>query len=133
MIDERISKTLSELETSLRSVESARKQVEKTVNSYDGLKSTTAEYVSELGNVTTNVKELVDSVGKDYTQKVKTFEKDRETLVNATTSAIQELSNATDGFKYSLSKVQSQLKYSLIVNVVSLVAIIGIIILFIIK
>ena len=77
MIDERISKTLSELETSLRSVESARKQVEKTVNSYDGLKSTTAEYVSELGNVTTNVKELVDSVGKDYTQKVKTFEKDR--------------------------------------------------------
>lgn len=133
MIDERISKTLSELETSLRSVESARKQVEKTVNSYDGLKSTTAEYVSELGNVTTNVKELVDSVGKDYTQKVKTFEKDRETLVNATTSAIQELSNATDGFKYSLSKVQSQLKYSLIVNAVSLVAIIGIIILFIIK
>lgn len=133
MIDERINKTLSELESSLRSVESARKQVEKTVNSYDGLKSTTAEYVSELGNVTTKIKEVVDSIGKDYTQKIKAFEKDRETIVSSTTSAIQELSKATDGFKDSLSKVQSQLKYSLIVNAISLVAIVSVIILLIAK
>lgn len=130
MIDERITQTLSELETSLRNVESARKQVEKTVNSYEGLKATTSEYVNELGKITTKVKELADYIGKDYMQKVKAFEKDRETVVNATTSAIQELSNATNGFKSSLLKIQSQLKYSLIVNAVSLATIIVIIILF---
>lgn len=35
MIDEKINKTLSELEANLRNVESARKQVESTVNSYE--------------------------------------------------------------------------------------------------
>lgn len=133
MIDERINKTLSELESNLRSVESARKQVEKTVNSYDGLKSTTAGYVSELGNVTTKVKELVDSIGKDYTQKNKAFEKDRETIVSATTSAIQELSNAIDGFNKSLSNVQTQLKYILLANVFSLVVIVSVFFLLIAK
>lgn len=133
MIDERINKTLSELESNLRSIESARKQVEKTVNSYDGLKSTTAGYVSELGNVTTKVKELVDSIGKDYTQKIKAFEKDRETIVSATTSAIQELSNAIDGFNKSLSNVQTQLKYILLANVFSLVVIVSVFFLLIAK
>ena len=129
MIDERITKTLSELEIGLRNVESARKQVEKTVNSYDGLKTTTAEYVNELGNVTTKVKELVNSIEIDYTQKVKAFEKDRETIVSTATSAIQELSNATEGFKNSLLKVKSQLKYSLLINAVTFIAVVVILVL----
>lgn len=133
MIDERITKTLSELESSLRNVESARKQVENTVNSYDGLKATTSEYVNKLGNVTTKVKELTESVGKDYAQKVKDYEKDRETVVDATTSAIQQLSDATESFKSSLLKVQSRLIISLIINAVSLAAIISILILFLSK
>ena len=129
MIDERITKTLSELEIGLRNVESARKQVEKTVNSYDGLKTTTAEYVNELGNVTTKVKELVNSIEIDYTQKVKAFEKDRETIVSTATSAIQELSNATENFKNSLLKVKSQLKYSLLINAVTFIAVVVILVL----
>lgn len=129
MIDERITKTLSELEIGLRNVESARKQVEKTVNSYDELKTTTAEYVNELGNVTTKVKELVNSIEKDYTQKVKAFEKDRETIVSTSTSAIQELSNATEYFKNSLLKVKSQLKYSLLINAVTFIAVVVILVL----
>ena len=75
MIDEKINNSLRELEQGLKNVESARKQVEKTVSSYDGLNKTTAEYVSQLGVITTKVKELVDSIGKDYDQKVKAFEK----------------------------------------------------------
>lgn len=129
MIDERITKTLSELEIGLRNVESARKQVEKTVNSYEELKTTTAEYVNELGNVTTKVKELVNSIEKDYTQKVKAFEKDRETIVSTSTSAIQELSNATEYFKNSLLKVKSQLKYSLLINAVTFIAVVVILVL----
>ena len=43
MIDEKINNSLRELEQGLKNVESARKQVEKTVSSYDGLNKTTAD------------------------------------------------------------------------------------------
>lgn len=123
MIDEKINNSLKELEQGLKNVESARKQVEKTVSSYDGLNKTTAEYVSQLGVITTKVKELVDSIGKDYDQKVKAFEKDREAVIKASNTATEKLSNATEEFKESLFEIQTKLKYSLIVNAVSLVAI----------
>lgn len=127
MIDEKINNSLRELEQGLKSMESARKQVEKTVNSYDGLNSTTAEYVSKLGTITTKIQELVDTIGKDYSQKVKAFEKDCETVINASTAATEKLSKASEEFKDSLVDVQTKLKYSLILNVVSLV-VIGIIV-----
>ena len=123
MIDEKINNSLRELEQGLKSMESARKQVEKTVNSYDGLNSTTAEYVSKLGTITTKIQELVDTIGKDYSQKVKAFEKDRETVINASTVATEKLSNATEEYKDSLVEIETKLKYSLIVNAVSLAAI----------
>ena len=37
MIEEKINNSLKELEEGLKDIESARKQVEKTVSSYDGL------------------------------------------------------------------------------------------------
>ena len=87
MIEEKINNSLKELEEGLKDIESARKQVEKTVSSYDGLTKTTGEYVTKLGNITTKVQELVDSIGKDYDQKIKAFEKDRDTIVNASNAA----------------------------------------------
>lgn len=123
MIDEKINNSLRELEQGLKSMESARKQVEKTVNSYDGLNSTTAEYVSKLGTITTKIQELVDTIGKDYSQKVKAFEKDRESVVNASTAAAEKLSNATEEFKDSLVEIQTKLKYCLIGNAISFVGI----------
>ena len=48
MIDQRINDTLKELEQALINIDSARSQVEKTVNSFDGLNSSTSEYVSQL-------------------------------------------------------------------------------------
>ena len=127
MIDEKINNSLKELEQGLKSIESARKQVEKTVNSYDGLNSTTSEYVSKLGTITTMIQEVVDAIGKDYSQKVKAFEKDRETVIKASNAATEKLSNATEEFKVSLFEIQTKLKYSLIVNAVSLVAIAAIV------
>lgn len=123
MIDEKINNSLRELEQGLKSMESARKQVEKTVNSYDSLSTTTAEYVSKLGTVTIMIQKLVDTIGKDYSLKVKAFEKDREAVINASTAATEKLSKATEEFKGSLVEIQTKLKYSLIVNAVSLVAI----------
>ena len=37
MIDQRINDSLKELEQGLKNIDSARKQVERTINSYDGL------------------------------------------------------------------------------------------------
>ena len=123
MIDEKINKTLKELEQGLQDVESARKQVERTVSSFSNLNTTTLEYVSKLGTITTKVQELVGYVGKDYAQKVKDFEKDREAVIKSSNAATEKLSNATEEFKESLLEIHTKLKYSLIVNAVSLVAI----------
>lgn len=118
-----LMKSLERMKSVLTDIQSAQQQVEKTVNSYDGLNSTTAEYVNKLGTITTKIQELVDAIGKDYSLKVKAFEKDRETVINASTTAIERLSNATEEFKDSLVEIQTKLKYSLIVNAVSLVAV----------
>ena len=124
MIDEKINNSLRELEQGLKNVESARKQVEKTVSSYDGLNKTTAEYVSQLGVITTKVKELVDSIGKDYDQKVKAFEKDRDTVIKASNDAIEELTNAKDEFKDSLVGIQKNQKYNFMLNAVLLIVLV---------
>ena len=81
-----------------------------------------------LGSITTKVQELVDSIGKDYDRKVKAFEKDRNTIINASNAATEKLSNATEEFKDSLTELKNKLKYSLIINAVSLVAIVAIVI-----
>ncbi len=132
MIDEKINKTLKELEQGLQDVESARKQVERTVSSFSNLNTTTLEYVSKLETITTKVQELVGYVGKDYAQKVKDFEKDREAVIKSSNAATEKLSNATEEFKDSLFEIQTKLKYSLIVNAVSLV-VIGTIVLLLLK
>lgn len=115
------------LEQGLKNIDSARKQVEKTVNSYDGLHNSTSEYVAQLGNLTTKVKELVAVIGTDYNQKVAVFEKDRKSVIDSANSASQKLSEATDSFKNSLDKIESKLNYSLIINIVLSIALGGVI------
>lgn len=132
MIDEKVNKALTELEANLRNLESAREQVEKTVSSYNGLNSTTAEYVSKLDTIITKIRELVDVVGKDYGQKVKAFEKDRETVINASTAATEKLSNATEEYKNSLTDIHRKLKYNIIINVILLI-VVGVIVFLLLK
>ena len=132
MIDERINKSLTELEQSLRNVDSARKQVDDIIKSYGNLSETVDRYVSQLKTISTIVKELVDSVGNDYEKKVIDFEKDREAVIRASNDATEKLSNTTDEFKDSLTKIQKMLKYSLALNVVSIITI-GVIIFLLVK
>lgn len=129
MIDEKINKTLKELEQGLKDVESARKQVERTVSSFSNLNTTTLDYVSKLGTITTKVQELVDNVGKDYAQKVSNFERDRDKILKSAQAATEKLSSAIDGFNDSLYGIENRLRYSIIINVLSFVAIGGLIIL----
>ena len=123
MIDEKINNSLKELEKELSEVESARKQVEKVVNSYGALTSILAECVTKLGRVSTNIQQLVNTIVADYSEKTKAFEKDRDAIVKASKDSIANLSKETDTFKESLNGIQSKLKFSLIVNAVLLIAV----------
>jgi hypothetical protein len=87
------------------------------------------DYVSKLGTITTKVQELVDNVGKDYAQKVGNFERDRDKILKSTQAATEKLSSAIDGFNDSLYGIENRLRYSIIINVLSFVAIGGLIIL----
>ena len=129
MIDQRINDSLKELEQGLKNIDSARKQVERTINSYDGLHNSTSEYVTQLRDLTTKVKELVAAIGTDYNQKVAAFEKDRKSVFDSANSASQKLSEATDSFRNSLNKVESRLNYSLAINFV-LAIILGVVIIY---
>ena len=101
---------------------------ENTINSYDGLQNSTSEYVAQLENLTAKVKELVTIVGKDYKQKVADFDKNCKSIIESANSASQNLFEATDTFSNSLNKIESKLNYSLIINIVLVVILVGIII-----
>ena len=131
MIDQRINDSLKELEQSLKNLDSARKQVEKTIESYDGLHDSVSEYVAQLEKITTKVEELIVVVGTDYTQKVEEFDKDCTSIIESANSASQKLSEATDSFKNSLNKIEAKQNYSLIINVVLAIILGSIIVLFI--
>lgn len=131
MIDQRINDSLKELEQSLKNLDSARKQVEKTIESYDGLHDSASEYVAQLKKITTIVEELIAAVGTDYKQKVEEFDKDCKSIIESANSASQKLSEATGSFNNSLNKIEAKQNYSLIINVVLAVILGSIIVLFI--
>ena len=130
MIDQRINDSLMELEQSLKNLDSARKQVEKTMESYDGLHDSVSEYVAQLKKITAKVEELIAAVGTDYKQKVKGFDNDCKSIIESANSASQKLSEATDSFNNSLNTIEAKQNYSMIINVVLAVILGSIIVLF---
>ena len=131
MIDQRINDSLKELEQSLKNIDSARKQVEKTIESYDGLHDSASEYVAQLKKITTKVEELIAAVGTDYKQKVEEFDKDCKSIIESPPSASQKLSEATESFNNSLNKIDAKQNYCMIINIVLAIILGGIILLFI--
>ena len=131
MIDQRINDSLKELEQSLKNLDSARTQVEKTMESYDGLHDSASEYVAQLKKITTKVEELIAAVGTDYKQKVEEFDKDCKSIIESANSASQKLSEATESFNNSLNKIDAKQNYCMIINIVLAIILGGIILLFI--
>ena len=131
MIDQRINDSLKELEQSLKNIDSARKQVEKTIESYDGLHDSASEYVAQLKKITTKVEELIAAVGTDYKQKVEEFDKDCKSIIESANSASQKLSEATESFNNSVNKIDAKQNYCMIINIVLAIILGGIILLFI--
>ena len=131
MIDQRINDSLKELEQSLKNLDSARKQVEKTIESYDGLHDSASEYVAQLKKITTKVEELIAAVGTDYKQKVADFDKNCKSIIESANSASQKLSEATDSFNNSLNTIEAKQNYSMMINIVLAIILGSIIVLFI--
>lgn len=131
MIDQRINDSLKELEQSLKNLDSARKQVEKTIESYDGLHDSASEYVAQLKKITAKVEELIAAVGTDYKQKVEDFDKDCKSIIESANSASQKLSEATDSFNNSLNTIEAKQNFSMMINIVLAIILGSIIVLFI--
>ena len=128
MIDEKINQTLSELENSLRNIDSARQQVENTVNSYSGLKVATSDYVRSLSSINDNLQELVTAIDKDYRSKAESFDKDRKNIsesCQATISAINKsVEDITNKVSSNIDKIHRQFTYLLICNFILFVTMI---------
>lgn len=106
MIDEKINKTLSELEANLRKVESARKQVESTVNSYEGIKAVTANYVKNLSSIENNLHALITAIGADYEKNTDSFQRDCKEITTSCNSLISKINDAVENIN---GKVSSQI------------------------
>ena len=128
MIDEKINQTLSELENSLRNIDSARQQVENTVNSYSGLKVATSDYVRSLSSINDNLQELVTAIDKDYRSKAESFDKDRKNIsesCQATISAINKsVEDITNEVSSNIDKIHRKFTYLLICNFILFVTMI---------
>lgn len=127
MIDEKINKTLSELEASLKNIESARKQVQETITSYDGLKNTTTNYVNNLSSIDKNLEQLILSIGKDYESKVVSFEKDCKIIYDSCNALIASINNSAEEIKNNVSAsiagIHKKFTYVLICNAILFVTI----------
>lgn len=122
MIDEKINKTLSELEANLRNVESARKQVESTVNSYEGIKAVTANYVKNLSSIENNLHALITSIGVDYEKNTDSFRKDCKEITKSCNYLILKINDAVEDINEKASsqieKIHKKFMYVIICNVI---------------
>lgn len=129
MIDDKINNSLKELENQLKNVEAARTQVEKTINSFDGINISTKKYVYSLNEIKTRLDEIVKLIGQDYNNKVSEFEKDRAEIVKSSNNAINKIEKATNNVRETLvsnaNLLQKKLTYTLILNVIIIAAVIA--------
>lgn len=129
MIDDKINNSLKELENQLKNVEAARTQVEKTINSFDGINISTKKYVYSLNEIKTRLDEIVKLIGQDYNNKVSEFEKDRAEIVKSSNNAINKIEKATNSVRETLvsnaNLLQKKLTYTLILNVIIIAAVIA--------
>lgn len=129
MIDEKINNSLKELESQLKNVEAARKQVEKTVNSFDGINNSTQKYVSSLSEIKKTLDSIVEQIGKDYVKKVSEFEKDRHEIIESSKKTIKGIddvtNNVTELLATNANLLQKKLTYTLILNVIIIAGVIA--------
>ncbi len=125
MIDKKINDSLKELENSLRDIQSAKRQVERVVNSYGEANSLISSYVNRLGSLDSKVQNLIDSIGNDYQRKSAQFEKDQLAIIKSADAAICKLTKSVSEYRSSIEAIQKRLNYIMAFNVVAVIVIIA--------
>ena len=129
MIDDKINKSLREIELELQNLSSARRQVESTVTAYAGLTESTSAYVRSLNRVTEEIKELIKVVGEDYKKRTKEFEEQQKKIENNahyTMETIEEASkNVVANVESTVNSLQQKLTVCIILSVLTILIVLG--------
>ncbi|MBQ8707491.1 MAG: hypothetical protein IJ523_05340 [Succinivibrionaceae bacterium] len=91
MIDEKIEQTLAEIERNLKSVESARTMVDRTVEAIDQVPAGLAECVRELEEINAQIRQLLALVRDDYGRSTESFIAGQRKLIEMTAVEVREL------------------------------------------
>lgn len=99
-MDERvINELIKQLTENLEKVESARQQVDKTIQAYDDLKTEVSKYTTELGFITQNVRTMISQLE----------EMKERFLGNISTKIVDEIHLAVTTITTAIDGVSSQL------------------------
>lgn len=127
-----ILKSLSNLEQKLQSIESARQQVERTVNAYEGAKAQLSvltkdftDIYQELNNVLVEIQNNKNNVSTEVSDKAdsvfKALEARTASLEQTTNGIKQDFENAcnaaTEKFSKSIEKSEKDLADSMLANI----------------
>lgn len=127
-----ILKSLSNLEQKLQSIESARQQVERTVNAYEGAKAQLSvltkdftDIYQELNNVLVEIQNNKNNISTEVSDKAdgvfKALQARTASLEQATNGIKQDFENAcnaaTDNFSKSIEKSEKDLVDSMLANI----------------
>lgn len=122
MIDDRINKSLMELEQQLKDLESARSQVKSTIDSFNKLSLSTKDYVEELNNISFKLQEIILSLDKDYQEKKAEYEKDRTSIFKVCETAVQGVTSTTNAIENKIYKfislAEKKVQYLLVLNII---------------
>ena len=91
-----INISLERLEQSLKDIESAKNQVEKTVKTSNELQGVVAGYVSSLDSLLTNVKDWVKEISSFQGSNITGIEKSIVNIKNSCDKVIEKFTNSTD-------------------------------------
>src|SRR5574344_2880205 len=91
-----INTSLERLEQSLKDIESAKKQVEKTVKTSNELQGVVAGYVSSLDSLLTNVKDWVKEISSFQGSNITGIEKSIVNIEKSCDNVLEEFTKATD-------------------------------------
>ena len=95
-MEERINQALSQLESDLQKISSAREQVEKTVKTSNELQDIVAGYVSSLDSLLTNVKDWIKEISSFQGSNITGIEKSIGNIQKSCDKVVEEFTNSTD-------------------------------------
>lgn len=96
MIDEKINKSLFEIEKELRTLNSARNQVDAIVKTNEELSKVASSYVSSMNALTREVTELVKSIESDYLKRISELKKQQDVVQDTTINTLNAVTEATN-------------------------------------